>query len=203
MAHGHNPAKVQNSNIRHDGILSIGNFMLMINNHFAQFQLPGSLLKTKKCASYFRGNTQFPIFFKMEVGMEQMLSISLYQQRLLPNLLSYRSHIVCRQSIDKTKFLAISKYEKRSSITKQIDDTFDGISMNDCRKLIQPCGMLFIVLRAYTENGNGFVVIDKTFNACCGGDTSATLKPSHAWAGACDPLMTPYTLALGASLLVR
>jgi hypothetical protein len=47
MAHGYNPAKVQNSNIRHDGILSIGNFMLMRNNHFARFQLPGYLLKTK------------------------------------------------------------------------------------------------------------------------------------------------------------
>jgi hypothetical protein len=40
--------KSQNSNIRHDGILSVGNFMLMINNHFALFQLPGSLSKTKK-----------------------------------------------------------------------------------------------------------------------------------------------------------
>jgi hypothetical protein len=40
--------KSQNSNIKHDGILSIGNFMLMIKNHFARFQLPGKLLKTKK-----------------------------------------------------------------------------------------------------------------------------------------------------------
>jgi hypothetical protein len=39
--------KSQNSNIRHDGILSIWNFMLMINNHFARYQLPGYLLKTK------------------------------------------------------------------------------------------------------------------------------------------------------------
>jgi hypothetical protein len=39
--------------IRHDGILSIGNFMLMINNHFARFQLPGNLLKTKKMCSLF------------------------------------------------------------------------------------------------------------------------------------------------------
>jgi hypothetical protein len=62
MAHGHNPAKVPNSNIRHDGILSIGNFMLMINNHFTLFQLPGNLLKTKKCALYFRGNMEFPIY---------------------------------------------------------------------------------------------------------------------------------------------
>jgi hypothetical protein len=62
IAHGHNPAKVPKFNIRHDGILSIGNFMQMINNHFARFQLPGSLLKTKKCAPYFRGNTQFPIY---------------------------------------------------------------------------------------------------------------------------------------------
>jgi hypothetical protein len=37
--------------------------MLMINNHFARFRLPGNLLNTKKCAPYFRGNTQFPIYF--------------------------------------------------------------------------------------------------------------------------------------------
>jgi hypothetical protein len=35
--------KSRNSNIRHDGILSIGNYMLMANNHFARFQLPGNL----------------------------------------------------------------------------------------------------------------------------------------------------------------
>jgi hypothetical protein len=39
----------------------------MINNHFALFQLPGNLLNTKKCAPYFRGNTQFPIYFFFEV----------------------------------------------------------------------------------------------------------------------------------------
>jgi hypothetical protein len=40
--------KSRNSNKRHDGILSIGNFMLMICNHFALFQLPGNLFRTKK-----------------------------------------------------------------------------------------------------------------------------------------------------------
>jgi hypothetical protein len=40
--------KSQNSNIIHEGILSIEHFILMINNHFAFFQLPGNLLKTKK-----------------------------------------------------------------------------------------------------------------------------------------------------------
>jgi hypothetical protein len=39
----------------------------MINNHFARFQLPGNLLKTKKCAPYFRGNTQFPIYSKLKI----------------------------------------------------------------------------------------------------------------------------------------
>jgi hypothetical protein len=44
--------------------LSIRNFMLMINNHFARFQLPGNLLKTKKkCAPYFRAGLQFMTFF--------------------------------------------------------------------------------------------------------------------------------------------
>jgi hypothetical protein len=82
--------KSQNSNIKHDGILSIGNFMQMINNHFARFQPPGNLLKTKKCAPYFRGNTQFPIYFwicwrlwpgianeeRTVVGLESILSYS-------------------------------------------------------------------------------------------------------------------------------
>jgi hypothetical protein len=43
-----NGPKSRNSNIRHDGILSIGNFMLKINNHFELFQLLGNLLKTNK-----------------------------------------------------------------------------------------------------------------------------------------------------------
>jgi hypothetical protein len=37
----------------YDGILSIRNFMLVINNYFARFQLPGKLLKTKKMCSLF------------------------------------------------------------------------------------------------------------------------------------------------------
>jgi hypothetical protein len=45
--------KSRNSNIRHDGILSIGNFMLMINNRFTRFQLPGNLLKTRKMCFLF------------------------------------------------------------------------------------------------------------------------------------------------------
>jgi hypothetical protein len=63
------------SNIKHDGILSIGNFMQMINNHFARFQLPGYLSKTKKCAPYFRGNTQFPIYlnFRLKSSMGENL----------------------------------------------------------------------------------------------------------------------------------
>jgi hypothetical protein len=44
--------KSRNPKIRHDGILSIGNFMLMINN-FKRFQLPGKLLKIKKMCSLF------------------------------------------------------------------------------------------------------------------------------------------------------
>jgi hypothetical protein len=37
--------------------------MWMKGNHFALFQLPGNLSKTKKkCSPYFRGNTQFPIY---------------------------------------------------------------------------------------------------------------------------------------------
>jgi hypothetical protein len=54
MAHGHNPAKVPKFKyIRHDGILSIGNFMLMINYHFSVFQMPSNMLKTKKMCSLF------------------------------------------------------------------------------------------------------------------------------------------------------
>jgi hypothetical protein len=45
--------KSQNSKIRHDGILSIWYIMLMINNHFARFQLPGNFLTTKQKCSLF------------------------------------------------------------------------------------------------------------------------------------------------------
>jgi hypothetical protein len=46
--------KAQNSNIRQDGILSLGNFML-----------PGNLVQ-QKSAPYFRDNTQFPIYFTFD-----------------------------------------------------------------------------------------------------------------------------------------
>jgi hypothetical protein len=52
--------KSQNFKIGHDGILSIGNLILMIKNHILLFQLPGTT--TKKCAPYFRGNMEFPIY---------------------------------------------------------------------------------------------------------------------------------------------
>jgi hypothetical protein len=55
--------KSQNYEIGHDGILSIGNFILVIKNHILLFQLPGNWPTTKKCAPYFRGNTEFPINF--------------------------------------------------------------------------------------------------------------------------------------------
>jgi hypothetical protein len=42
----------QNFKIWHDGILSIGNFILMIKNHILLFQLPGNWPTTKKCAPY-------------------------------------------------------------------------------------------------------------------------------------------------------
>jgi hypothetical protein len=74
--HGHNPAKIQNSNIRHDGILSIGNFMLMINNHFELFQLSGNLLKTKKMCSLF--------------SWQHAISYSLYFCNPLCDLLEYK-----------------------------------------------------------------------------------------------------------------
>jgi hypothetical protein len=50
--------------IGHDGILPIGNFILMIKNHILLFQLPGNCPTTKKCAPYFRGNTEFPIYYR-------------------------------------------------------------------------------------------------------------------------------------------
>jgi hypothetical protein len=54
--------KSQNFKTGHDGILSIGNFILMIKNNILLFQLPGNWPTTKKCAPYFRGNTEFPIY---------------------------------------------------------------------------------------------------------------------------------------------
>jgi hypothetical protein len=36
----------------------------MIKNHILLFQLPGNWPTTKKCAPYFRGNTEFPIYLE-------------------------------------------------------------------------------------------------------------------------------------------
>jgi hypothetical protein len=57
--------KSRNLNIRHGGVLSIGNFMLMINNHFVRFQLPGNLLKTKKMCYLFSWPHAISYLFSM------------------------------------------------------------------------------------------------------------------------------------------
>jgi hypothetical protein len=54
--------KSHNYKIGNDGILSIGNFILVIKNRILLFQLPGNWPTTKKCAPYFRGNMEFPIY---------------------------------------------------------------------------------------------------------------------------------------------
>jgi hypothetical protein len=51
--------------------------MLMINNHFTLFQLAGNLLKTKKCAPYFRGNTEFPIYFQFQKPGKMFIALPL------------------------------------------------------------------------------------------------------------------------------
>jgi hypothetical protein len=67
------PWSGQSPKIGHDGILSIGNFILMIKNHILLFQLPGNWPTTKKCAPYFRGNTEFPIYlFIWALNFEQL-----------------------------------------------------------------------------------------------------------------------------------
>jgi hypothetical protein len=48
MAHAHTDYGSRNFNVRNDGILSLGNVMLMINNHFSLFKLPDNLLKNQK-----------------------------------------------------------------------------------------------------------------------------------------------------------
>jgi hypothetical protein len=48
--------KYQNVNIMHDGILSLGDFSMMIKIYFAW-------PKDKKCAPYLRGNMEFPIYY--------------------------------------------------------------------------------------------------------------------------------------------
>jgi hypothetical protein len=57
--------KSQNIKKGHDGILSIGNIILIIKNQILLFQLPGNWPTTKKCAPYFRGDTEFPIYFPL------------------------------------------------------------------------------------------------------------------------------------------
>jgi hypothetical protein len=54
----------------------------MINNHFALFQLPGNFSKTKKCAPYFRGNTQFPIYFQIR----EVFGVSFKTQKVMAKI---------------------------------------------------------------------------------------------------------------------
>jgi hypothetical protein len=79
--------KFQNFKIGHDGILSIGNFILMIKNNILLFQLPGNLPTTKKCAPYFRGNTEFPIYFLLPSYMEYIEIIG-FTPKILKNCFS-------------------------------------------------------------------------------------------------------------------
>jgi hypothetical protein len=67
----------QNFKIGHDGILSIGNFILMLKNHILIFQLPGNWPTTKKCAPFFRGNTEFSIYFWPRTFFPQILTVNL------------------------------------------------------------------------------------------------------------------------------
>jgi hypothetical protein len=61
--------KSQKFKIGREGILSIENFRLMIKNHILLFQLPGNWPTTKKCTAYFRGNTEFPIYFILYISI--------------------------------------------------------------------------------------------------------------------------------------
>jgi hypothetical protein len=74
--------KSQNSNTRHDGILSIGNFMLMINNHFARFQLPGNLFKTKKMCSLFSWQHAISYLLKFDILRVLPIQISTKKGKL-------------------------------------------------------------------------------------------------------------------------
>jgi hypothetical protein len=70
--------KSQNSNTRHDGILSIGNLMLIINNHFPRLKLPGNLLKTKKMCSLFSWQDAISyLFLKMDVESTKIINFEI------------------------------------------------------------------------------------------------------------------------------
>jgi hypothetical protein len=65
--------KSQNFKIGRDGILSIGNFMLMIKkSYILLLQLPGNWPIIKKCAPYFRGNMEFPIYFNLSLNTQKL-----------------------------------------------------------------------------------------------------------------------------------
>jgi hypothetical protein len=67
----------------HDGILSIGNFMMMINNHFALFQLPGNLFKTKKVLPIFVATHNF--LFILFFFSKQIKALEIFSKRLWKN----------------------------------------------------------------------------------------------------------------------
>jgi hypothetical protein len=57
----------------HGIILSIGIFI--DKNHILLLQLPGNWPTTKKCAPYFRGNMEFPIYFDDDNEKESIENI--------------------------------------------------------------------------------------------------------------------------------
>jgi hypothetical protein len=57
-------------NIGHDGTPSIGNVMLILKYNIAlqifDLSCPVNWSTAKKCASYFRGNMEFPIYWHFQ-----------------------------------------------------------------------------------------------------------------------------------------
>jgi hypothetical protein len=98
----------------------------MINNHFSRFQLPGNLLKTKKCAFYFRGNTQFPIYLGIRIfeklGVKSSFHCLLKNRRHLeffPKILTDS----CSQRAQKSLRIDHLMLQKQRGTTKQFFPT--------------------------------------------------------------------------------
>jgi hypothetical protein len=76
--------KSQNFKIGHDGILSIGNFILMIKNHILIFNCPVTDQQPKNVLPIC-GNTEFPIylFFEAPVAFGKIQSFNFRKLQFL------------------------------------------------------------------------------------------------------------------------
>jgi hypothetical protein len=113
--------KSQNYKIGHDCILSIGNFILVIKNHILLFQLPGNCPTTKKCAPYFRGNMEFPIYLRIKIPYWNLPLLRIIESTSTKPFSTFSYEFAVSQLFNKGKYQSYM-YGNQKSLQNTIEN---------------------------------------------------------------------------------